>query len=71
MGNEAELKAKELVDKFDETLTYLESKQKAKRCALIAVYEILQAYKHCNSLTTEVCSTLLFYNEVKQEIEKL
>jgi hypothetical protein len=32
-----EQKAKELVDRFDETLTYLESKSKAKQCALIAV----------------------------------
>jgi hypothetical protein len=35
-------KAKELVDKYDETLTYLESKSKAKQCALIAVDEILE-----------------------------
>ena len=33
-------KAKELVEKYDTTLTYLESKSKAKECALIAVDEI-------------------------------
>jgi hypothetical protein len=33
-------KAKELVEKYDTTLTYLESKSKAKQCALIAVDEI-------------------------------
>jgi hypothetical protein len=55
-------KANELVDRFDETLTYLESKQKAKQCALIAVEEILH---------TCVESMIYYWNEVKQEIEKL
>lgn len=63
-------KAKELVDKYDETLTYLESKSKAKQCALIAVEEII----------SEICATsdkyfiihrLAYYKEVKQEIEKI
>lgn len=35
-------KAKELVEKFDETLTYLESKSKAKQCAMISVHEIIK-----------------------------
>jgi hypothetical protein len=38
-------KAIELIDKYDSTLTYLESKSKAKQCALIAVDEIL----HCEA----------------------
>ena len=38
-------KAKELVDQFDELLTYRESKTKTKQCALIAVDEILTLYK--------------------------
>ena len=37
-------KAEQLVDKYDETLTYLESKANAKQCALIAVEEILNAH---------------------------
>jgi len=43
----------------------------AKQCALIAVQEILCANPHSNPLTTEVYSTMLFWQEVKQEIEKL
>ena len=38
---EAKEKAKELVEKYDQTFTYLESKNKAKQCAIIAVDEIL------------------------------
>jgi len=64
-------KAKELVDRFDETLTYLESKQKAKQCALIAVDEIINSNPHSNPLNTDVHSTMSYWNEVKQEIEKL
>lgn len=64
----AKEKAKELIDKYDETLTYLESKSKTKQCALIAVEEII----------SEICATsdkyfiihrLAYYKEVKQEIE--
>ena len=55
-------KAEELVEKYDETLTYLESKAKAKHCALIAVDEILE---HCYEVMKP------FWQEVKQEIEKL
>lgn len=63
-------KAKELVDKYYKTLTYLESKSKAKQCALITADEII----------LEICATadkyfiihkLAYYKEVKQEIEKL
>jgi hypothetical protein len=56
-------KANELVDRFDETLTYLESKQKAKQCALIAVDELL--------LLITYQPTIDYWNEVKHEIEKL
>jgi hypothetical protein len=60
-------KAKELVDKYDETLTYLESKSKARQCALIAVDEII------NSVDNEHVSDIFndYWEEVKQEIEKL
>jgi hypothetical protein len=63
-------KAQELVDKYDNTLTYLESKSKAKQCALIAVEEILNTLYSIpfgNALDNE----LEYWNEVKQEIEKL
>jgi hypothetical protein len=59
----AKEKAKELVEKFDEILTYLESKAKAKQCALIAVDELL--------LLITYQPTIDYWNEVKQEIEKL
>ena len=64
---EAEKKAMELVDKFDETLTYLESKQKAKESALIAVDEILKA----NKVWYEDTIPYKYWNDVKKEIEKL
>lgn len=78
---EAEKKARELVYRFDETLTYLESKQKAKECALIAVDEILKEmniFIHLISdnidwslLEHTIDSKNHYYQQVKQEIEKL
>ena len=56
-------KAKELVKKYDETLTYLESKSKAKQCALIAVNEIIKEIAYYDQA--------VYWQEVKQEIEKL
>jgi hypothetical protein len=68
-------KAIELVDKFieptmyfDELDGYVEDKDDAKQCALIAVDEVIEALdKHHwqNRNVTE------FYKEVKHEIEKL
>lgn len=43
----------------------------AQRCALIAVYEIIRANPHSNPLNTNVYSTMDYWQEVKQEIEKL
>lgn len=69
-------KAKELVDKYDDTLTYLESKSKAKQCALIAVDEIINAnpYKwvpFMNQYSESVlASDISYWQEVKQEILK-
>ena len=67
-------KAIELVEKYDETLTYLESKSKAKQCALIAVDEILLNIEatilyHKESLALPINKE--YWHEVKQEIEKL
>lgn len=86
-------KAIELVAKYDDTLTYLESKSKAKQCALIAVDEIKKMllslykpeyttfntvnelmYKFEESNECEVMDgyeMVMYYDEVKQEIEKL
>ena len=58
----AKEKAKELVNRLDETLTYLESKSKAKQCALICVDEILE---ECLDIKES------YWHEVKQEVNKL
>ena len=59
-------KAKELVNKFYPNVQWKLGQEdcldRAKRCALIAVDEILQ---HCYEVIKP------FWNEVKQEIEKL
>jgi hypothetical protein len=69
-------KAKELVDKMLESLYdngSLSFKRilydKAKQCALIAVDEILYVLNEIDS--TEQWNASWFYNEVKQEIDKL
>jgi hypothetical protein len=41
------------------------------QCALIAVNEIINSNPHSNPLNTEVYSTMDWWQEVKQEIEKL
>ena len=43
----------------------------AKQCAIIAVQEIINANPHSNPFTTEVYSTMLYWQEVKQEINNL
>ena len=63
-------KAKELVDKYDSTLTYLESKSKAKQCALIAVDEMLRN-DGWSSSRDEWDTFKKYYEEVKKEIELL
>lgn len=58
-------KAQELVDQYDETLTYLESKSKAKQCALIAVNEIITNRNRIKGIDK------LYWEEVKQEIQAI
>jgi hypothetical protein len=43
----------------------------SQQCALIAVDEIINSNPHSNPLNTNVHSTMSYWNEVKQEIEKL
>ena len=57
-------KAKELVEKYDQTFTYLESKNKAKQCAIIAVDEVL----NLDYFSEEGRE---YWQKVKNEIEKL
>ena len=68
-------KAKELFNKYADNFnfddTYRSYRQQAKQCALIAVQYIITANPHSNPLNTEVHSTMRFWQEVKQEIEKL
>ena len=63
-------KAKELVEKYDSTLTYLESKSKAKQCALIAVDNIIKETK-LHDKTIYQHGRTFYWKEVKQEIELL
>ena len=58
-------KAAELIDK----MTMKIGKFNAKQCALIAVDEILYVLNEIDS--TEQWNASYFYNQVKQEIEKL
>jgi hypothetical protein len=71
---EAKEKAEELVLKFlrieNNTPEWFNT-HIAKQCALIAVQEIINANPHSNPFTTEVYSTMLFWQEVKQEINNL
>lgn len=64
-------KAIELIDKYDSTLTYLESKSKAKQCALIAVTEIINSNPHSNPFNKDIHSTMQYWIEVKNEIKLL
>jgi hypothetical protein len=66
---ESREKAKELINRFSNVA--LLDDYEAKQCALIAVREIINANPHSNPLTTEVYSTMLFWNEVLRQIEKL
>jgi hypothetical protein len=63
-------KAEELVKKMyhlDNRAWY----ETCKQCALIAVDEIINANPHSNPLNTESYSTMNYWQEVKQELEKL
>jgi hypothetical protein len=68
-------KAKELVEKYEKYLfdkfTTDEDWVKCVQCALIAVQEIINANPHSNPFTTEIYSTMLFWQEVKNEINNL
>jgi hypothetical protein len=67
-------KAKYLVGKMatnikDDILIY--KNKYSKECALIAVDQIILANPHSNPLNTDPISTMDYWVEVKQEIEKL
>ena len=74
-------KAKDLVNTFYYSLTNNGSTEginsttrryaEAKQCALIAVNYIITSNPHSNPFNTSVTSTMDYFIEVKQEIEKL
>jgi hypothetical protein len=64
-------KATNLVEKFDSTLTYLESKVKAKQLALVAVDEIIKALEIDAGNWIKWNETKKYWQEVKQEIQAL
>ena len=61
-------KAKELVEKYANTNGVYGA---SKRCALIAVNEIIKANPHSNPFNTDVSSTMAYWNAVRKEIENL
>ena len=61
--------AKEKAEKLFITMLSYVSRNQAKQCALIAVDEII--YEHNLHLTQFGHECILFWKEVKQELEKL
>ena len=67
-------KAKELVDKMrDEIPCHCDDWEQAKQCALIAVDEILDELLEIVTVTSSkyIIKHTNYYQEIKQEIEKL
>ena len=62
-------KAIQLVERYDDALTYLESKAKAKQCALVAVDELISQCWDYRDI--DLGASYDYWKEVKQEIEKL
>jgi hypothetical protein len=73
----AKEKAVKLLIQYDELLTYIESKRKAKDCVLIAVEEMINMCKlyhnHNVVVDTKIYTELSidYWEQVKQEIENL
>ena len=70
----AKEKAIELIDKFYSISSFFSDLEDAKECALIAVDEIIELYEFhaiSNPDDKRVMDTLNYFDEVKQEIEKL
>ena len=51
--------------------TYLNRNRYAKQCALVAVQEIICSNPHSNPLNTDVTSTMKWWMDVQEELEKL
>ena len=68
-------KAQELIDKYvaltDGWVAGKNGWEHKKKCAIIAVQEIILSNPHSNPFNTDVYSTMSYWQEVKKEIEKL
>lgn len=62
-------KAKELVDKYDGFMTYIESKGKAKDCAMASVEELINQCWSYREI--DLGMSLDYWEEVKKEINKI
>ena len=51
--------------------TYLNRNRYAKQCALVAVQEIICSNPHSNPLNTDITSTMKWWMDVQEEIEKI
>jgi hypothetical protein len=63
-------KAEELVYKFDDTMEFSTPQRFAKKCALIAVDEIL-LIDCCDMSEENFVNHIEYWEQVQQEIEKL
>ena len=67
----AEQKAEELVESFDEILTYLESKAKVKECAVFCIEQVLLfAYDVEWEKKEEALKKMKLLKEIRQAINK-
>jgi hypothetical protein len=66
-------KAHELLDKFwlMDKVQPMPTKEQAKQSALIAVIEVINSNPHSNPFNTEPFSTMNYWIDIKNEIEKL
>jgi hypothetical protein len=64
-------KAEELVSKYLFATPIGFHIEDAKKCAIIAVQEIILSNPHSNPFNTDVYSTMSYWEEVKTEIEKI
>jgi hypothetical protein len=61
-------KAEELVDRFYNEVRYM---QRSKECALIAVDELISSHNKWDDYAQTNSEEYYYWQEVKQEIEKL
>jgi hypothetical protein len=60
-----------LVNRFYNSMEFSTPKRFAKQCALIAVQEIICSNPHSNPLNTDFTSTMKWWIDVQEELEKI